>query len=116
MLAANAEIIEAKLSSGLYVKPERLKAYRKFKGLPEKPTECPEHQVRLIHGECVKCLKDHNRLLQHDVDFGSQAYEEMKLLRTALENIHKESRDGGTTLAKLMDLIWKEYEKLQKRE
>ena len=113
MLKLNADIIEAKISSGLYVSTERMKAYRKFKGLPEKLTECPEHRCRLVRGECVECLKDHNRLLQHDVNFG---VEEMKKFRIALENIHKESRDGGTTLAKLMDIIWKEYEALQERE
>ena len=116
MLKLNADIIEAKISSGLHVSTERMKAYREFKGFPEKITKCPEHQCRLVRGECVECLKDHNRLLQHDVDFGGEAYEEMKKLRTALENIHKESRDGGTTLAKLMDIIWKEYEALQERE
>jgi len=113
MIQLNADIIEAKINSGLHVSTERMKAYRKFKGLPKKLTECPEHQCRLVRGECVECLKDHNRLLRHDVDFGVEAYEEMKKLRIALGNIHKESRDGGTTLAKLMNLIWKEYKELQ---
>ena len=106
MIQLNADIIEAKINSGLHVSTERMKAYRKFKGLPEKLTECPEHQCRLVRGECVECLKDHNRLLRHDVDFGVEAYEEMKGVGNEAAELEAQYADGASDvddeLAKLM--------------